>query len=123
MDAFRRALSGETPEDGCGAVANLTLKPNASMELVKARPCQVVPEEMEWLENQMQQLRAVGMVRLNKHATGASVAMAVPKEQGFWMVADYRAANVQVALEPWPMPDLEVARVRFTGVQYSVLWT
>ena len=76
----------------------------------------MAPEKMEWLESQMQQLQAAGMVRLNRQATCASVAMAVPKGRSYRMVADYRAANAQVELVPWPMPDLEGMASRFRGV-------
>lgn len=53
------------------------------IQLVKAKPPQITTKKMQWLEKQMQELRAAGMVRLNRHAICASMVMAVPKEQGF----------------------------------------
>ena len=77
------------------------------MKVVRARARCLPPEKMKWLEVQMQQLVAAGMVRCNGHVMCSSVAMAVPKGLGFRLVADYRAANAQMKLVPWPMPDLE----------------
>lgn len=51
------------------------------------------------------------MVFANPQAVRTNVAMEVPKTGGkaFRMVADYRAANAQVELVPWPTPLVKVA--------------
>lgn len=67
----------------------------------------------------MQRSVAAGMVRRNRHAICSRVAMEVPKGHGFRFFADYRAANAQVELVPWAIPDLGAMASRFGGMLTS----
>lgn len=132
VDAFRRVLTGEPAADE--EPLRIQLNPDASMESVRTRPRQVALEKMEWLQNQMQKLRGAGMVRFNRHVTCASFVMAVPKWQGFRIVADYRApsprgvsavANVRSGGNERLFPRLASSKLadaagrRFPGLVYS----
>ena len=114
FEGFRRALTGEPPADV--EPLRVKLRPGADLQRVKAKPRMVAPEKREWLEKQMEQLMLANMVYANPQASCASAAMAVPKGPRYRMVADYRAANAQVELVPWPMPNLEEATAKFRGV-------
>lgn len=81
---FRRVLTGDPAADGEPLTSKL--KPEASMEAVKARLGQVAPEKMEWFEIQTQQSRAASMVLSNRHAMCSSATMAVPKGLGWWQI-------------------------------------
>lgn len=121
VDTFRGALTGQRAADV--EPLRIVLKPDASMEHVRARPRQVAPEKMEWLESRMQLLSAAENVGLNRHATCAIVAMVVPKGQGFRIVADYRGEHAQVELVTLPMSNLQVVSVRLGMPLLPVLWT
>ena len=62
------------------------------------------------------------MLYLNPQTTFASVAMAMalPKEDTYRMVADYRAVNDRVEKVPWPHPRLEEVQGFFEG---TTCWT
>ena len=102
-EAFRRALCGDPPAQVEPMIARR--KPGAGV--VRARPRNFPPRKAEWLAEHFGQLEAVGMVFHNPQAVFSSVAMAVPKGNGFRMVADYRAVNQLVEQAAMPMPRLE----------------
>ena len=101
--AFRRALTGNPP----ARVQPMVAKRKQGTGKVRARPKIYSPRKTEWLAKHFAQLEAAGMVFRNPQATFASVAMAVPKGDGFRMVADYRAVNQLVEQAAMPMPRLE----------------
>lgn len=43
--------------------------------------------------------------------------MAAPNGRGYRLIADYRAANAEAELVPWPLPDLEAMVSRVSRVQ------
>ena len=116
LGVFRRALTGEPPAEV--EPLRVTLRQGADLRKFKAKCRSMKPERVSWLEEQMGRLEAARMVYPNPQATCASVAMAVPKAGGtsYRMVADYRAANEQMELVPWPMPRVEEATALFQGV-------
>ena len=89
FDAFRRALTGETP--GRVAPMQVTLKPGVDLTQVKAKPCVYPPEKSAWLKGHFELLCETGMVYPNPQAICASVAMAFPKGpgKGYRLVADF----------------------------------
>lgn len=79
LDAFRQVLTGESAADV--ETLRIELKWDAWLGQVRAKPWQLAPEKMEWLESQMQRMSAPGIARLERQTTYSRVAMVVPKRQ------------------------------------------
>ena len=80
FDAFRRALTGETPAHV--APMRVTLKQGADLSQVKAKPRVYPPEKSACLKEHFELLCETGMVCPNPQVICASVAMAFPKGPG-----------------------------------------
>lgn len=48
--------------------------------------------------------------------------MEMPRRHGYLLVQDFRAANPQVELVPWSIPDLEFIVSRFGGALAFLSW-
>ena len=70
------------------------LKPGASV--VKAKPRRYDPVKTSWLASCVAVLLSFGLVFRNLKAVLSSPAMAVPKQDSFRLVSDYKAVNEQV---------------------------
>ena len=108
FDAFRRALTSETP--ACVAPMQVTVKQGADLTQVKAKPRVYPPEKSAWLKEHFELLCGTGMVYPNPQAICASVAMAFPKRsgKGYRLVAGFPPINGQCELVPGPMQNPEV---------------
>ena len=80
FDAFRRALTGETPARV--AAMRVTLKQGADLTQVDAKPRVYPPEKCACLKEHFEMLCKTGMVYPNPQAIYASVATAFPKGPG-----------------------------------------
>ena len=103
FDAFRRALTDETPVRV--APMRVTLTQGADLTPVKAKLLVYSPEESAWLKEQFERLCETGMVYPNPQAICASVAMAFPEGpgKGYRLVAKFSPINGQYKLVPGPM--------------------
>ena len=99
FDAFRRALTSETP--ACVAPMRVILKQGADLTQVNAKP-RVSLEKGAWLKEHFELVCEKGMVYPNPQAICASVAMAFPKGQGkgYCLVADFFPISGQCELVP-----------------------
>ena len=79
FDAFRRALTGETPARV--APMRVTPKQGADLSQVKAKPRVYPPEKSTWLKELFELLCETGIVYPNPQAICASVAMAFPRDR------------------------------------------
>ena len=115
FDAFRRALTGETPARV--APMRVTLKQGADLSQVKAKPRVYPPEKSAWLKEHFELLCETGMVYPNPQAICASVAMAFPKGpgKGYRLVADFSPINGQCELVPGPMRNPEIEGEKCVG--------
>ena len=115
FDAFRRALTGETPARV--APMRVTLKQGADLSQVKAKPRVYPPEKSAWLKEHFELLCETGMVYPNPQAICASVAMAFPKGpgKGYRSVADFSPINGQCELVPGPMRNPEIEGEKCVG--------
>ena len=115
FDAFRRALTGETPARV--APMRVTLKQGADLSQVKAKPRVYPPEKSAWLKEHFEMLCETGMVYPNPQAICASVAMAFPKGpgKGYRLVADFSPINGQCELVPGPMRNPEIEGEKCVG--------
>lgn len=98
----RRALCGDLPAQ----VEPILAHRKPVVGVVRARPRIVPAKKTAWLAEQFGQLKAAGMVFRNPRTTFSSVTMAVPKGNGFCMVADYRVMNQLADQVVTPMPRL-----------------
>ena len=115
FDAFRRALTGETPARV--APMRVTLKQGADLSQVKAKPRVYPPEKSVWFKEHFELLCETGMVYPNPQAICASVAMAFPKRpgKGYRLVADFSPINGQSVLVPGPMRNPEIEGEKCSG--------
>ena len=77
FNAFRRALTGETPARV--APIRVTLKQGADLTKVKSKPRVYPPEKSAWLKEHSELLCETGMVYPNPQAIYGSVTMAFAK--------------------------------------------
>lgn len=105
MNAFKRVLTGELVAD-MGPL-RIVFNPDVGKEEVRARPRCLYREKMDMPEDEIQQVVAASMFRLNRRVTCSTAALAVLKARGYRQVVDFLAASVQVEQVPWLMPDLE----------------
>ena len=88
LDAFRRALAGETPARL--APMRVTRKQSADLTQVKAKTRVYPSEKSAWLKEHFELLRETGMVYPNPQAISASVAMAFPRDRArdtvWWLI-------------------------------------
>ena len=61
---------------------------------------------------------AFGLVLRNLHVVWSSLAMAVPKQDSFRLVSDYKAMNVQVEKSPGVMPNQEADMVDLLSARF-----
>ena len=114
FDAFRRALTGETPARV--APMRVTLEQGADLSQVKAKPRVCPPEKSAWLKEHLscsvRQGWCTGIRRIC-----ASVAMASPKGpgKGYRLVTDFSPINGQCELVPGPMQNPEIEGEKCVG--------
>ena len=108
---LRRGNSPARVEPLCVA-----LKPAARP--IKARPRVYNPVKTAWLAACMASLTALGPVFLNMQAVWASAAMATPKERGFCLVSDFRAANQCVEKVPGVIPIQEANMAKLSEAKF-----
>ena len=115
FDAFRRALTGETPASV--APMRVTLKQGTDLSQVKTKPRVHPPEKSAWLKEHFELLCETRMVYPNPQAICASVAMAFPKGpgKGYHLVADFPPINDQCELMPGPMRNPEIEDEKYAG--------
>ena len=123
FDAFRRALTGETP--ACVAPMRVTLKQGADLSQVKAKPRVYPPEKSAWLKEHFELLCETGMVYPNSQAVCASVAMAFPKGPGkrYRLVAGFSPSTASAS---WCRGQCGTLRLRVKNLLAPwlfVLWT
>ena len=94
FDGFRRSLSGDPPARV--EPFQVKLKVDADMSKVKARPRVYSPAKTAWLDGQFAQLADAGMVYENPQAIRSNPAQAVPKGNGYRLVCDFKAVNLQI---------------------------
>ena len=108
FEAFRRALTGETPVRV--APMRVTLKQGADLSQVKAKPRVYPSEKSAWLKKNFELLCETGMMYPNPRAICASMAMAFPKRPGkrYPLVADFPPIKGQCELVPGLMRNPEI---------------
>ena len=74
---------------------------------MKARPRRYDPVKTGWLASCIAALVAFGLIVWNIQVVWASPAMAVPKNNSFRLVSDFKAVNEQVEKSPGVMPNQE----------------
>ena len=108
------------------APMRVTLKQDADLSQVKAKPRVYPPEKIAWLKEHFELLCETRMVYPNPQAICASVAMAFPKGpgKGYRLVAEFSALNGQCEFVPGPIqkPEIEgdkcVGAVAFCTADY-----
>ena len=123
FDAFRRALTGETPARV--APMRVTLKQGADLSQVKVKPPVYPPEKSAWLKEHFELLCETGMVYPNPQAICTSVAMAFIKGpgKGYRLVADFSPSTASAS---WCRGRCGTLRLRVINVLAPwlfVLWT
>ena len=108
FDAFRRALTGETPARV--APMRVTLKQGVDLSQVKNEPRVYPPEKSTWFEEYFEMLCETALVHPNPQAICASVAMAFSKGpgKGYRLMTDFPPINGQSELVPGPMRNPEI---------------
>ena len=91
FNAFRRALRGDPPARV--EPVRVQLKPGASA--VKAKPRRYDPVKTSRLASCVAAMLAFGLVFQTLQAVWSTPAMAVPKNDSFLSVSDYKAVNEQ----------------------------
>ena len=95
----------------------VTLKQDADLSQVKAKPRVYPPEKSAWLKEHFELLFETGMVYPNPQAICASVAMAFPKGpgKGHRLVAEFSAINGQGEFVPGPIRKPEIEGEKCVG--------
>ena len=93
FDGFRRSLSGDPPVRV--EPSHVKLKVDADLSKVKARPRIYSSANTAWFGEQFAQLADAGMVYENPQAICSNPAQAVPKDNGYRVVGDFKAVNQQ----------------------------
>ena len=92
------------------------LKPGTSA--VKAKPRRYDPVKSSWLASCVAALLAFGLVFRNLQVVWSSPAMAVPKQDSFRLMSDYKAVNEQVEKSPGVMPNQEADMVDLLSARF-----
>ena len=113
FDGFRRSLSG----DPLARMKSfqVKLKVDVNLSKVKARSRVYSPAKTSWLDEQSAQLADAGMVYENPQAICSSPAQAVPKGNGYRLVCDFKAVNLQSVSVAAPPMFLEEQTSAFAG--------
>ena len=123
FDAFRRALTGETPAHV--APMRVTLKQGADLSQVKVKPPVYPPEKSAWLKEHFELLCETGMVYPNPQAICASMAMAFPKGpgKGYRLVAEFSSSTASTSWYRGRCGTLRFRVINVLAPWLFVLWT